>query len=70
MVVNLPMPAMKFKGLAWALNKLRYVFLLICAAIALFTLLAGEDFTLAVVLIILSYMIYSMGLYVVTLFKK
>jgi CDP-diacylglycerol--serine O-phosphatidyltransferase len=61
MVVNLPMPAMKFKGLAWASNKLRYVFLLICAVIALFTLVTGEAFTLAVVLIILSYIVYSLG---------
>lgn len=70
MVVNLPMPAMKFKGLAWASNASRYVFLLICAAIALFTLAAGEDFTLAVVLIILSYIVYSLGLYVCNLVKK
>ncbi|MDR0692499.1 MAG: CDP-alcohol phosphatidyltransferase family protein [Prevotellaceae bacterium] len=70
MVVNLPMPAMKFKGLAWASNKSRYVFLLLCAAILLFTLLTEEDFTLTIVLIILSYMVYSLGLYVVTLFKK
>ena len=70
MVVNLPVPAMKFKGLAWASNKSRYVFLLVCAAIALFALVTGEDFTLAVVLIILSYVVYSLGLYVVTLLKK
>ena len=70
MVVNLPMPAMKFKGLAWASNTLRYVFLLICAAIVLFTLVTGEDFTLAVAFVILSYIVYSLGLYVVTLFKK
>jgi CDP-diacylglycerol--serine O-phosphatidyltransferase len=59
MVVNLPMPAMKFKGLSWVSNKWRYVFLLICAAIVIFTFAAGEDFTLAVVLIILSYIVYS-----------
>jgi CDP-diacylglycerol--serine O-phosphatidyltransferase len=70
MVVNLPMPALKFKGLAWASNKLRYVFLLICAAIALFTLAVGEDFTLAVVLIILSYIVYSLGLYAYRPVKK
>ncbi|MDR3181143.1 MAG: CDP-diacylglycerol--serine O-phosphatidyltransferase [Prevotellaceae bacterium] len=70
MVVNLPMPAMKFKGLAWASNKLRYVFLLICAAIVLFTLVAEEDFTLAVVLIILSYILYSLCLYAGKLVKK
>jgi CDP-diacylglycerol--serine O-phosphatidyltransferase len=70
MVANLPMPAMKFKGLAWASNKLRYVFLVICAVLVLFTLAAEENFTLAVVLIILSYIVYSLVLYVCKLVKK
>jgi CDP-diacylglycerol--serine O-phosphatidyltransferase len=70
MVANLPMPAMKFKGLAWASNKLRYVFLVICAVLVLFTLAKGENFTLAVVLIILSYIVYSLVLYVCKLVKK
>ncbi|MDR3184397.1 MAG: CDP-diacylglycerol--serine O-phosphatidyltransferase [Prevotellaceae bacterium] len=70
MVVNLPMPAMKFKGLAWAANTSRYVFLMVCAAILLFTLVAGEALTLAVVLVILSYIVYSLGLYICRFVKK
>jgi CDP-diacylglycerol--serine O-phosphatidyltransferase len=63
MVVNLPMPAMKFKGLAWASNRVRYVFLLICAAILPVAVATGGGFALAAVLIILSYIVYSLGLF-------
>jgi CDP-diacylglycerol--serine O-phosphatidyltransferase len=70
MVVNLPMPAMKFKGLAWASNEVRYVFLLVCAAILLYALATGEGFALAVVLIILSYIVYSLGLFLYKPVKK
>ncbi|MDR3236359.1 MAG: CDP-diacylglycerol--serine O-phosphatidyltransferase [Prevotellaceae bacterium] len=65
MVINLPMLALKFKGLGWSSNKFRYIFLCIAALIVCFTVCAGENFTLSVSLIIVAYTVYSLILYLI-----
>ncbi len=59
LVTEIPMLALKFKGFAFKPNLSRYIFILICLLIVLITLTIGQAFTLAVMLIILSYIIYS-----------
>ncbi len=59
LVVELPMLALKFKGFAWTPNRPRYFFIILCGLILLVTLVAGQGLALAVTLIILAYILYS-----------
>jgi CDP-diacylglycerol--serine O-phosphatidyltransferase len=70
MVANVPMLAMKFKGFSWAPNAKRYVFIAICVCIVLLTAVLQEEFTLSIVLVILSYIVYSLILNLLPLKSK
>ena len=59
LVSETPMLALKFKGFSFKPNSRRYVFILLVLLIALFTLITGQVFTFAVMLIVLCYILYS-----------
>ncbi len=59
LVSEIPMLALKFKGFSFKPNSRRYVFILLVLLIALLTLITGQVFTFAVMLVILCYILYS-----------
>ena len=61
LVVEIPMLALKFKGLVWQPNRLRYCFLILCVIIFTAVLLSGQEWMLSLVLIILLYILYSVS---------
>jgi CDP-diacylglycerol--serine O-phosphatidyltransferase len=70
LVTDVPMLALKFDGVAWKPNKFRYGFLTICLFIFTFLVFLQEEFTLAIVLIIISYILYSVVLNLIEPVKK
>jgi CDP-diacylglycerol--serine O-phosphatidyltransferase len=70
MISDLPMLALKFKGFTWGANKPRYIFLTICLLIFILTICLREEFTLTIVLIVVSYVLYSLLLNLFKPIKK
>ena len=59
LVMEIPMLALKFKGFAWQPNLPRYCFIILCVIVFIAVLLARQEWTLSIVLIILLYILYS-----------
>jgi len=65
LVVEIPMLALKFKGLAWQPNRQRYCFIVVSVIIFTAVLFFEQEWMLAIVLIILLYILYSITLAVI-----
>lgn len=65
LVVEIPMLALKFKGLTWHPNRQRYIFILLTVIIFVEVLLSAQEWMFAIVLIIPLYILYSISLAVI-----
>jgi len=66
LVLEIPMPALKFKGFAWQPNRQRYCFLFLCVMVFIAVLLSGQEWLLAITLIILLYILYSISFAIIS----